>query len=284
MAEDTSSSRDKYDARLTQAVDNLRGNVKWTLIAFGAIGTTLLAGSQLSNLGKFHIDEPRLWMALVFAVLALGAAAYAVRSTLVVAYTGYTELYSLEPADEAYVEKNKALLEGFGTVKALKDAYEDCIATRHGALTAADKDVDAITSNEIWFGYLDGLVDNVLSYIRYNRIRRQAERSRSELTGASIVAGAALVGFAWAANPGNERSIVVLKAPASEARLTLTESGKRTLAPVLGANCAALDHIDVVVLGVTTAGAEVLTLKTKDCPVARFSLTDAWGKLAPPSP
>jgi hypothetical protein len=284
MPENSSSAQDKYEARLSQAVDNLRGNVKWTLVAFGAIGTTLLAGSQLSSLGKFEVDAPRLWFAVAFALVALGAAAWAVRSSLAAAYAGYTEFYDLDPADVAYVEKNKALLEGFGSIKALRTAYEDCIAKRHADLTAENKNMAAINSNEIWFNYLDGLVDNVLSYIRYNRIRTQVDRSRRELSGASIVVGAALVGFAWAANPGVEHPTVLLKAPVSEARMTLTDVGKRTLAPLLGADCVKLDRIDVLVLGVTTSGSEVLTTRTKDCQYARFTLTDPWGKLEPRGP
>ena len=110
MPEGDSAKADKYESQLAQAVEHLRGNVKWTLIAFGAIGTTLLAGSQLSNLGKFQWTEPRLWVALLCALVALGVAAYAVRSALVVAYTGYVELNSLTDEDIAYVERNPALL------------------------------------------------------------------------------------------------------------------------------------------------------------------------------
>jgi hypothetical protein len=99
-----------------------------------------------------------------------------------------------------------------------------------------------------------------------------------------MVAAIGLVGFAWAANPQVEQPIVVLKAPASEARLALTVAGKTALAPVLGASCVAIDRIDVIVLTVTTAGSEVVSAKTKDCPVARFTLTDALGKLSSTAP
>jgi len=278
MAENTNGKPDKYAERLTQAVEQLRSNVKWTLAAFGAIGTTLLAGSQLSNLGKFDINEPRLWVALACAMAALGAAAFAVRAALKVAYTGDTELSRLDQTDIAYAERESALLEGFGTVEALRAAYYACIATRHQNLVAGAK-LAVLQSDKATFLYLDGLVDSVLSYIRYNRIRQEAEKSTKALTAASIVAAIGLVGFAWAANPAKENPTVVLRAPVSEARVTLTEAGKRTLAPVLGAACVAMDRIDVIVLNVTIAGSEVVTLKAKDCPVARITLTDSLGKL-----
>ena len=280
---DTDGKPDKYAERLTQAVEQLRSNVKWTLAAFGAIGTTLLAGSQLSNLGKFEINEPRLWVALACAMAALGAAAFAVRAALKVAYTGDTELSQLDETDIAYAESEGALLEGYGTVEALRTAYYDCIATRHQNLEAGAK-LAVLQSDKATFLYLDGLVDSVLSYIRYNRIRREAEKSIKTLTRASIVAAIGLVGFAWAANPAKENPTIVLRAPASESRLTLTETGKRTLAPMLGAAYAALERIDVIVLSVSTSGFEVVSLKTKDCPVARFTLTDALGKLSAGAP
>jgi hypothetical protein len=285
MAESPNTQPDQYEASLTQAVEYLRGNVKWTLVAFGAIGTTLLAGSQLSNLGKFEPLNPRLWFAVACAVLALGAASYAVRSALKVAYSGYTELYSLTQADIEYVQHNAALLEGYATFNQLRLAYEQSIATRHAELTAPLKNEEALVSNEIWFGYLDRLIRKVLSYVRYNNIRQQAANSRLELTFASIVAAVALVGFAWAANPKADQSaIVVLKSPASEAALTLTELGKQTLAPVLGAECVAHQPIAVIVLSVGAAESDVISLKTKDCALVRFTIKDTLGKLAASSP
>ena len=101
MDSDSGPAPDKYEKRSTEAVEYLRGNVRWTLVAFGAIGTTLLAGSQLSNIGKFGGGELRLWIAVAFALFALGAAAYAVRSALSpgVAYTGDVDIYDLKQAD-----------------------------------------------------------------------------------------------------------------------------------------------------------------------------------------
>src|SRR5215471_18609429 len=131
MPDETNSTGSKYDIRLTKSVEDLRSNAKWTLLAFGAIGTTLLAGSQLSNLGKFGLSDPRLLVAVGCAILAMAAATFAVWSALKVANTGYVEFYHLEPGDAAYVERNAALLEGFGTVQRLRQAYDKAISDRH---------------------------------------------------------------------------------------------------------------------------------------------------------
>ena len=268
---------DKYDARLTQAVENLRSNAKWTLVAFGAIGTTLLAGSQLSSLGKFAYNEPRLWFALLCALVALGVAALAVRSTSAIAYSGYVELNSLEQADIAYAERNPALLEGFRTVADLKAAYEDAIADRHEGFFAGHT-ADELQNAENWYRYIDTLVDKVLSYIRYNKIRQQSERSRTELTRASIAAAIALLGFAWAANPEKTATTVVVTAPVSEARVELSDAGRKALAPRLGEACVKLTSLPVIVLNITDKGSDVLVVKSADCAAARLTLTDAVGK------
>jgi hypothetical protein len=284
MADDAEPKPGKYDLRLSQSIEDLRGNVKWTLVAFGAIGTTLLAGSQLSSLGKFALNEPRLWAALALAMFALGAATLAVRSAQKVANAGYVEFYDLHPADVQYVERNAALLEGFETVDNLRVWYDNSVTARHAGLTKP-ADQETIENNETWFNYLDGLVDIAVSYIRYNRIRQQSEQSRTQLTWASIVAAVALLGFAWAANPKADQSaIVVLKSPASEAALTLSELGKQTLAPILGADCVAHERIDVIVLSLGPAESDVISLKTKDCALARFTVKDTLGKLSASSP
>jgi hypothetical protein len=280
MAEAANKNTDPYEAAVTAAVDYLRGNVKWTLIAFGAIGTTLLAGSQLSSLGKFSYDEPRLWIAVWCALLALGAAAFAVYSAQKVAYSGYTELSSLSANDIAFIERNSALLEGFASFADLKRAYDTAVATRHAEFVAAEKDPRALRSNEIWFHYLDGLIKKCLSYVRYNSIRKQAEQSRLELSVASILAAAALVCFAWAANPKEQANVVLLKSPLSSAGLVLTPAGKAALAPVLGSACTALARISAIVLAVSPSGSEVITEKSKDCPLARITITDPFGKLS----
>lgn len=278
MADDTESKQDKYSARLTEAVEHIRSNVKWTLVAFGAIGTTLLAGSQLSNLGRFYYSDWRLWLSLLFALLALGAAAYAVRSALKVVFIGYVELNSLELSDIAYIERNHALLDGFESVEVLRQAYHECIQTKHTHL-AEQADLKVLETDKSTFLYLDALIDDVLSAIRYNRIREQSERSQRSLMAASIIAAIGLVGFAWAANPGKDESTVVLRSPPSPAKLSLTTSGKATLLPVLGEKCAAHESIDVILISITTSNAEVVTQAIDGCPMLRITLTPGMGKL-----
>lgn len=175
-------------------------------------------------------------------------------------------------------------MEGFGSVENLRNWYDTVINERHACVTHAPVYQATQESYETWFNYLDGLVDNVVSYIHYNQIRTQSEESRSKLFRASIVAAVALLGFAWAANPKAEQAAVVLQSPTSAAALKLTDQGKSVLSPVIGAQCAAQDRIDVIVLNVATTGSDVITLKSKNCQLARFTISDALGRLTPTAP
>ena len=284
MAEDDSGAKpDKYETRLTQSVENFRSNAKWTLVAFSAIGTTLLAGSQLSSIGKFPLNEPRLWAAAAFAVVAMLAATAAVRSALKVANAGYVEFSNLSKADTDFIEReNPALLEGFETIENLKGWYALCIEKRFEVISQPAMDQAALANVERWFVYLDGLIDNIMSYIHFNKIRQQSEESRGQLIEASIFAAVALLGFAWAANPRIEQPVVVLSYPTPEATATLTDLGKKTLMPLLGTSCVALDRVPIIVLNVTTTGIDVVSMKSKDCALARFTLTDTLGRVSSP--
>jgi calcineurin-like phosphoesterase family protein len=278
MAEDRGSKEDKYAAQLKESVEQLRGNVKWTLLAFGAIGTTLLAGSQLSNLGKFQYGDLRLWVALGFALMALGAAAFAVNAALKVAYTGHVDIDDLDDDDHAYIRRSTGLLAGYDSAEQIKLQYVDRVNKRFAHLNEGAS-LETLEIDDATLAFLEELIDTILSYVRYNRIMRASQDARRKLFGSSIIAAIGLVGFAWAANPATEQQTIVLQSPTSPAKLALSESGKRTLAPVLGAKCVALPAIDILLLSVTAAGSEVVTLATKDCPVARFTLTAAMGKL-----
>src|SRR5437868_2973628 len=136
MPEGNESKQDKYGPRLKESVEQLRGNVKWTLLAFGAIGTTLLAGSQLSNLGKFHYGDSRLWLALACALIALFAAAYAVNVALKVANTGHVDINRLTAADQDYISNSTGLLGGYASTDQLRQQYLNRIEERFQHLEA----------------------------------------------------------------------------------------------------------------------------------------------------
>jgi hypothetical protein len=270
---------DKYADRIAESVDLLRGNVRWTLIAFGAIATILLAGSQLSTIGHFEWNSARFLIGLVAAAVALGAAALAVNSALAVAYAGYTELETLSQEDIDFINANLPLLEGYSNVGALKHAYAQAINDRFSAFNAPKKEAAVIAGHERWYHYIDSLVDKVLSYVRYNRIRVESDRSRRKIFWASLIAGFSLIVFAWAANPPAEAPSKVTQDPPMGAGLEFTAEGKTMLASTLGLSCVSNAKIGVILLGMTDGKLDMVSVKSGDCPVARFTVTPEIGHL-----
>ncbi|MFJ3794268.1 pentapeptide repeat-containing protein [Kitasatospora sp. NPDC090091] len=63
---------------LWNANDKIRSAAKWIVASSAAVGAALLAGSQLSNIGKLPPSEGRFWWAVVGAVIGLIAVVCAI--------------------------------------------------------------------------------------------------------------------------------------------------------------------------------------------------------------
>src|SRR3954454_17797218 len=74
MADDDDKPKEAPPSPAFAAIERARDLAKWLIVAFGAIGTTLVAGSQLADIGK--IDGWRL--AAAFAGLVLGLVGIAI--------------------------------------------------------------------------------------------------------------------------------------------------------------------------------------------------------------
>jgi hypothetical protein len=70
--------------RLERANDRIRSAAKWLIASSAAVGAALIAGSQLSSIGKLDVGLPtsventRLWVAASAAAVGLAGVVYAV--------------------------------------------------------------------------------------------------------------------------------------------------------------------------------------------------------------
>src|SRR4051812_24708517 len=80
MADDDDKPKEAPPSPAFAAIDRARDLAKWLIVAFGAIGATLVAGSQLSDIGK--TDGWRLFAAFAGLALGLGGVALAVWSAV----------------------------------------------------------------------------------------------------------------------------------------------------------------------------------------------------------
>lgn len=190
-----------------KSVDAMRATSRWTLAAFAAVGTVLVAGSQLSSIGRFEGDDRRLWVAIFALSLVLGIAGLAVWFVIAVETAGETSLADLvrqdarpSSADAVFLRDNPALLGGFPSVKALDEAYRVAISRRYEAIaTGSQEDIDAAQQWVMFLG--DVVIFPLLSATRYHRVRCTFDRWAKPIVVAAIVAGIAVGAFAWAANP-----------------------------------------------------------------------------------
>jgi hypothetical protein len=82
-ASSTEATTDGADA-LERANDRIRGAAKWLIASSAAVGAALIAGSQLSSIGKLEVGLPtsveqaRLWIACIGAITGLVGVVFAI--------------------------------------------------------------------------------------------------------------------------------------------------------------------------------------------------------------
>jgi hypothetical protein len=221
------------DDRLTAAEEVVRGASKWLVGALGAIGAVLIAGSQLSSIGTLPGDSFRFRVALlglVGALAAVLAAIWVVVEQLVPRRWTLSELSREWTASGASVDggiakripkfrfpeidwlaKNPEHLGGFGSIPAIKEAFDDA-------------DVDADLADII------DLINAVQAKAGYRGSEIRFRRLRWKIVVAMIVAGIGIASFAWAANP-----------PASDDRPPSLRNANLTGADLRGADLAHAD-------------------------------------------
>ncbi len=193
-----------------KSVDSMRGTARWTLAAFAAVGTILVAGSQLANIGQFKATDVRLWIAVSALAVVLGVVGFAVRFVITVETAGETSLGDLaqeetKPGSAAsmFLRDNRALLGGFPSAAALNDAYQQAVQARYDAVAGGSQaDIDAAQQLVVFLG--DVMIFPLLSAVRYQRVRCAFDRGTQRIIIAAVVAGLAVGAFAWAANPPSQ--------------------------------------------------------------------------------
>ncbi|MDG4821535.1 pentapeptide repeat-containing protein [Asanoa sp. WMMD1127] len=191
-----------------QANQRVRDAAKWLIASAAAVGATLIAGSQLSNIGLLPFGWPtsvanaRLWLAVLGAVLGLAAVVFAIWSAVRILLPRYVLIGDLVTAwvDRrhplwpvvAFFQAHPKYLQGFATPAELVERRTATIATyeRGGDATveAEIRDLDARIV----------AIEDMATHEALNDAFRAALR---RMVGAVSVAALGIVLFAWASNP-----------------------------------------------------------------------------------
>ena len=266
--------------RLEPQSNQIREAAKWLIGSFAAVGAALIAGSQLSNIGKLpvcysdSIQCARLWVAGGGAVTALLGVMWAVwtgvqlltpvrsqEGDLKQHWTEGTPIYK-------YFKTNPAQLQGFQDFdqmeQAERDAYKafEKLNAPHGeedAADVADTEQDLDVAEAVLKDVLSRADDvlTIANHVQYVHYFRKTALKR--LMFAAGLAATGIVAFSWAANPpmgfgsASLRRVSLVGADLSGANLRnidLTEAvlveADLTGADLTGADLTGADLTDVV--------------------------------------
>lgn len=292
----------------------LRDVAKWLIGAFAAVGTVMLAGTQLSSLGALSTERPgRLvtaTLAAVVVVLATLRAIFLLTKVLTLQFSGLHDLVRVSREREMaeVLRADSGYLAGRANVGQLLHDYEearteerrararrqeleqeavghttvpDDLAARLATAKAQEELADRRTT------YLQGFVLTLVRMTGYFQVRRTFEDVRRGVLLMAMLSAFGLIAFAWAANPpkeeASEAAPVVRPAPA-QAVLVLTAAGRSELEAVLGEECAALagsSGVPVVALAADDDGSEVVVLGQEPCATSRLHVATDLGRLVP---
>jgi hypothetical protein len=277
---------------LQGAADRIRETAKWLTVSLGALGTVLVAGSQLSSLGALDPSSGRFVAAIVGAAIAgLGAAAI-LAATAVTATTPAVSLSTLGPGTPKGVDdvlSDPTLLQGHSSAAELKTDYETALETRAGAFrayyasptdSALRSAAETADANAV---QLHTLATGLVGAASYANLAYRWRRAAIAVGIGALLAAGGLGCFAWAANPPEDAKASaaaanVLTSPKMQ-YMQLNERGRTVLRDELGDDCDTTQPVQVLVLASTAAGPDLL-VDEPDCKAVRLVLTSDWGTVA----
>lgn len=188
---------------LAESRELVRGAAKWFVAGLGAIGVVLVAGSQLSSIGSLSVHTARFYVALAGVTLGLLAILWAmwrVVDVLSPRQWAFEDLVAEWDAagdgaaprgrpDHApvgrYFRAHKLFLGGYESPRAIQDLWEVSPAGRAG------------------FDDLVDLMDDLLDKAATIDLQHRFRRLRFQIAMGVLLGAAGILGFAWAANPGD---------------------------------------------------------------------------------
>jgi hypothetical protein len=214
---------------LQRANDRIREAAKWLMASAAAVGAALIAGSQLSSIGRLNavwptsIANSRLWIAALGGVLGLAGVVYAIWAAVQILLPKTVAISELARAWDrqggpfatvvAFFRANPKYLQGFATPIALIDRREELIRRldearpvrpRRFGRPPVEDHAASLTSH---IGDLDMRIAAVEAMATHEALKAEFVSTLRRLLMAAVTAALGIVMFAWAANPPPEPSL-----------------------------------------------------------------------------
>jgi Pentapeptide repeats (8 copies) len=197
--------RDPIDA----GNERIRDTAKWFIAGLAAVGAALIAGSQLSSIGRLEVGWPtnvataRLWVAVAGASLALAAVVFAITGAVRVLLPVGVLIADLaenwvkpQPGllrTVRFFQRRPKYLQGVADPQELIDRRQGLV-DRLGT-PEADSDLNQkITA-------IDQRIQAIESMANHETLAATFDSFLRRLLAAGIVVAVGIVSFAWAANP-----------------------------------------------------------------------------------
>ncbi|MBP2351929.1 hypothetical protein JOF29_003012 [Kribbella aluminosa] len=227
------TSVDRGDVH-ADALNQMRTAVNWLIGALAAVAAAMIAGSQLSSIGKLSwtADHSRLLTALIGVTAAVAAILIAIGLlyyaqapintdfSRLTKLAGQTRRWGLNGRLRSQVERDSTLHRGTGSLSALMTAFDAVRVEYHELKDAAydaEKKIAAAPDEETRaaaakLNAVRAVVDSRLQEYRnallrvarvdkYLRTRRTYRVTTAMVILLSVAAAFGFVAFAWAANP-----------------------------------------------------------------------------------
>jgi nicotinamide riboside transporter PnuC len=272
------------------AADRIRETAKWLTVSLATVGGVLIAGSQLSSLGKLQPSSSRFMVAVIGGSLAAAAAVTILAFAIWVATTPRVSLPTLvtrPPAGLNDTLTDPRFLNGRDKIEELNSAFIAALRARKEAFAALKHEPSE--QNNLRFRIADAevvslssAVDSLLAVVMYMRLAYRWRRAGGALLVCGILAAAGIGAFAWAANPpDNVKASMatpsVLTTPETVS-VVLTAQGQQALSNALGPHCPVTSALRALSLGSTIAGPDVL-IQQKGCNTTRFVAVANWASV-----
>lgn len=260
-----------------KANSQVRDAAKWLIASSAAVGAALIAGSQLSSIGKLPVGWPltletaRLWIAVGGATLGLVAIVYILWTAVKLLPEVQVTLPDLVDAGDdpksrfavaiEYFRANPRQMQGATSLKALDEHRAESIAALKPMTDPAE-----IETQKAYIGDLDARVYRIEERARSKLLFHAFEKALTRLLGGTAVAAVSIIAFAWAANPPDNPPVADL----TNAQLTGANLRDADLKNVI-LDDADLTRADLTGADLTGASLDDVTWSGTTCPDGQVS-------------
>ena len=282
--------------------EQIRKTATWLIGALAAVAAILLAGSQVSSIGKLPADHliGRLTVAGVAAAVAIASVVFSIYRLSLVLAPVTTPLKDLRKEAETpssqmveIVKNDTGLTAGYPSIHDLLEKYDaerkKRIDARNLHQAARDNVVAAVSDAEkevatkaektadlaeqradTDVAELRRYVFSLSQFLGFLTVSKRFETERARVVVAAVIGALAIVAFTWAANPATPPAAAAAALPAKpvSVRVFLTPAGVAELSSVIGASCAeesAARGTPGIALSASTDAAEVVLTGGGSC-------------------